>query len=477
VNGFHESNSAAGSIDRRVLLPAVRAAGDGSADVRGLRVADLPALRRGAGADRRVGYWLIRTLPWALLILLAGCSSHRAQQEATGIAYAGPTLLNLRKDLASKSQNVGSAKHGEKLEVLETRRRFVRVRTPAGIEGWTDTNLLLTQQQMDDLHRLAESVAKLPSQGAATVFDTLNMHAEPSRQSPSFFQIPESGSVEVIGHRIAPKYPPAAAPPAVHHAAPAPKKGKGKNAKSTTPPPPTPRPPAPPRNWEALSRPRSTDLPGYIPPAARANATVFEDWSLVRMKEARELDTKTGRKADLKVGWVLSGMLLMSIPDEVAQYAEGHRITSYVTLGEIKDKERNEVKPNWLWTTQSVSHVPYEFDSFRVFVWSTRRHRYETAYIERNIKGFYPVETQSMPGQDEKSFSLVLQDKDGNIYKRTYGFAGYRVRMISKTPYRSAAALPEGRGTHSFDADPVAPPAESSWGDKLRDWRKRWFGR
>jgi hypothetical protein len=432
---------------------------------------------------RRIETQLAFLLAAILAALLVACSSH-SPQPSTGIAYAGPALLNLRKDLASKSPNVGNAKHGDKLEVLETRRRFVRVRTPQGIEGWTDTNLLLTQQQMDDLHRLAVSVAKLPSQGAATVFDTLNMHAEPSRQSPSFYQIPESGSVDVIGHRVAPRYPPAApAAPIrrINASANAPPKKPKSKTQGNVPPPPMPAPPPPPPDWEQLSRPRAPQLPGYTEPAAKNASTAMDDWSLVRLKDAHSSgakpDSKADAKADVKAGWVLSRMLQMSIPDEVAQYAEGHRITAYVALGDVNDKRWNEAKPNWLWTTASTGQLPYEFDSFRVFVWSAQRHRYETAHIERNVKGYYPVETQDVPGQDEKAFSLVLQDKDGALYKRTYAFSGFRVRMISKTPYQSGPALPDVRGVRSFDPDPVAPPAESSWRHKLSDLRKRWFGR
>ncbi len=405
-------------------------------------------------------------------IALAGCGSRHPKEQATGVAYAGPAILNLRKDLGSKSPNVTSAHHGDRLEILETRRTFVRVLTPAGVEGWTDTKLLLTQHQMDDLHHLAQSVAKLPSQGAATVYDALNMHAQPSRQSASFYQIPEKGTVEVIGHSIAPRFPQAAPVVPVHRATPAPKKSAKSKSTKGPPPPPAPAPPPPPKKWEDMSRPRASDLPGYIPPASRPNATALDDWTLVRMR-----DPRADAKADPRVGWVLSRMLLMSIPDEVAQYAEGHRITAYVALGEVRDKERNAMMPNWLWTTQSASQVNYEFDSFRVFVWSTRRHRYETAYIERNVKGYYPIEAVPVPGQDEKSFSLVLQDKDGKIYRRTYGFAGYRVRMISKMPYELAPPLPMVRGTHSFEVDPVPAPEESSWWDKLRGLPKRWFGK
>ncbi len=130
----------------------------------------------------------------------------------------------------------------------------------------------------------------------------------------------------------------------------------------------------------------------------------------------------------------------MSIPDEVAQYAEGHRVTAYLPLGDVQDKTTDETKNNWLWTTASAGLRPYDFDSFRVFVWSSKRHHYETAYIERNVKGYYPVETVTLPGQEEKAFSVVLEDKDGKLYKRTYAFNGYHMRMISKDSIRSASA-------------------------------------
>ena len=42
----------------------------------------------------------------------------------------------------------------------------------------------------------------------------------------------------------------------------------------------------------------------------------MEDCNLVRSKEGR-------------TGWVLTRALRMAIPYEVAQYAEGHRITAY----------------------------------------------------------------------------------------------------------------------------------------------------
>lgn len=401
----------------------------------------------------------------ALALLLASCNSAPPPKPATGTAYAGPAVLILRTELGAKSQTAATVKHGDRLEVLETRRRFVKVRTVTGVEGWTDVNLLLSERQMADLRLLAASAAKLPSQGAAKVYEALNVHAEPYRQSPSFFQIPEGGTVDVIGHRITPHSPPPPPPkPAPVHRAAAPKKGKLRQVIAPLLPPPAPPPPPP--NWMELSKSRSSPAPAVKNPAAPVLPPPSEDdWGLVRM-------------ANGDTGWALSRMLVMDVPDDVAQYAEGHRVTAYLPLGDVQDKLKSDTKQNWLWTTASTGLRPYDFDSFRVFVWSSKRHHYETAYIERNVKGYYPVETVPMPGQDEKAFSVVVEDKDGKLYKRTFAFNGYHIRMVSKTPYQFPPPLPEVHTAGAFEPEAAPPsPPSASWGDQIRDWWLRVRGK
>ena len=46
----------------------------------------------------------------------------------------------------------------------------------------------------------------LPSQGVATTFGTLNVHTEPSRQSPSFVQVKEHEKVDVIAHKVSERH-------------------------------------------------------------------------------------------------------------------------------------------------------------------------------------------------------------------------------------------------------------------------------
>ena len=292
-------------------------------------------------------------------LLLGSCQQGPPQERAIGTAYAGPATLNLRKELSSRSSATTTVQHGEVLEILETRRRFVRVRTSKGEQGWTDANLLLSSEQMESLQRLSVHVAALPSEGAATVTETLNVHTEPARLSPSFFQIAENGSVEIVGHSVAPRNAPPTTTSALAPANPVARKAKAKQAKSA-PLIPAPHPMGPPANWEELSRPRVKDLPGYVPPAPPLSAPT-DDWSLVRTKDG-------------KAGWVLSRMLFMSVPDDLAQYAEGHRITAYQILGDVQDGDK--LKHDWMWATISPGVKCCEFDMIRVFVWSIKRHHY-----------------------------------------------------------------------------------------------------
>jgi hypothetical protein len=331
----------------------------------------------------------------------------------------------LRQELAPKSAISGTAKHGDKLSVIEYRHRLVKVRTAQGVEGWTDMRQLLTPQQMDALRGMAESAAHFPSQGAATVFESLNLHTEPNRTSPSFGQIPENGKADVIGHKLMPRIQAAADSTPTPVKPPAPRrKAKAKSSQTRIGPPPRPPAPQPPANWVALSVPKlEPETPATPPAPAPPPAPVpMDDWSLVRAPDG-------------KVGWVLTRPLSMAIPDEVAQYAEGHRITSYLPLGQVRDD--GAVKSNWFWTTITKGGEPYEFDSFRVFVWSLRHHRYETAYIERNIVGHYPSTVNNTT--DPPSFSVVIEGVDGNWYRKTYSFDGYRIRMVARERYSQTA--------------------------------------
>ena len=307
---------------------------------------------------------MVRPFLLLAILLLAACANKPNRAPAIGLAFAGPATLHLRKDIPQQSAVVGTVKHGDSLEIIQHRRRFIKVRTTAGVEGWTDEHLLLSQAEINTLRAFEKDVKSLPSQGVASTYEALNVHTEPDRQSPSFIQLKDGEKFDVIAHRLAPKGAQPRKPLVPTPVRKAPEKKKPRDSGRITPPP-IPKAPGPPRDWEDLSK-SPPEILALEAEAKQPRPVPMEDWSLIR----------TGKGES---GWVLTSKTYMAIPDDVAQYAEGRRITSYFPLSDVQDEDK--VKHHWLWTTIGVSSATYDFDSFRVFIWNVRRHRYETAYI------------------------------------------------------------------------------------------------
>jgi hypothetical protein len=375
-------------------------------------------------------------------LVLASCQTEPARAPSIGEAYAGPATLALRKDINPRSPEVVTVRHGDRLEIIQRRRRFLKVRNGAGREGWTEEHFLLSPQEIARLKSFSETVKSMPSQGVATTYDAVGVHSEPSRMSPSFLTIKEGDKFDVIAREVAPRRTlqrPALIQPPVKPAAA--KKAASKRKADALPPPPAPPPPKPPADWVELSGAQSGADPGK--PAAPAEPEPVDDWTLIR--------TASGES-----GWILSRRVSMSIPDEVAQYAEGRRITSYFRLGEVRDKDI--VKPTWLWTTVEESLQPYDFDSFRIFVWSLRHHRYETSFIQRRVRGYFPVLAK------DGGFSVCLEKDDGTRYRRSYAFAGYQVRASGDTAceVRKLEIAPESKPQRLAPATPDGPIPEQA---------------
>jgi hypothetical protein len=376
----------------------------------------------------------------SILSVLAGCSAKPAREPAISHAFAGPAMLNLHKEIDSKSATVTTVHHGDKLDIVGQRRRWYKVRTATGIEGWTSDRELLDTAQMRRLRALATETTGLPSQGVATTFSNLNVHSEPSRQSPSFVQMKEHEKVDVIAHKVSERGVEA---PKRELIPSRPKPAKKADKESKVPLPPPPPAPEPPPDWAELSKqgdpkPEEGDTPhGPV-----------DDWTLIRNESGQS-------------GWVLTSGLYLAIPDEVAQYAEGRRITSYFSIGKVRDGDTQ--KDIWLWTTSETLGEDHDFDGYRVFTWSLRRHRYETAYIQRRERGFFPVLAKT------GEFSVCLENDDGSRVRKRYVLKDTSVRPAGMSPClktsEPATAAPELKSA----------AAKKSFSDRVKDKAKGLF--
>jgi len=392
-------------------------------------------------------------LLFSAALFSVSCGDEPNREPALAEAFVAPATLQIRAELVARSPLVATLKHGERVEILGRRRRFYKLRTASGVTGWADSWQLLSTGGMEHLRELARQTAEAPSQGQATVFDALNVHTAPNRQAPSFFQIAPGTKVEVIAHEPVPRVPykpPSPLLPALESRKSAARKSK---REPKYPPPPRPQPPGLPKDWLALS--------GGLPPAQLAAPppvsapAVMEMWSLVRARDGRS-------------GWVLARMLLMTIPDEVAQYAERARIAAYFHMGDTLDRD-GVAHPAWLWA--AVSRPGADFDSLRLFTWNTRRNRYETSYIERNLTGFLPILIERRSIGEASAFAALIVEKDGSLQTRVYSVNAFRVRLASRRP----ATVPRRWYTpDEFKGQPLQLPVASqpapTWRDRLPAW-------
>jgi hypothetical protein len=138
---------------------------------------------------------------------------------------------------------------------------------------------------------------------------------------------------------------------------------------------------------------------------------------------------------------------------------------------------------------------PYDFDSLRVFNWSLRHHRYETAYIERNLAGFEPVLLEQVnftpPGKaalaagSEKlpGFSVCIQKKDGRRYRQMFALLTNVVRFAGERPCETAPSVQNlimASSSTPAPAAAVAPgpePAKESILARAKKSLRAWFGK
>jgi hypothetical protein len=133
-------------------------------------------------------------------------------------------------------------------------------------------------------------------------------------------------------------------------------------------------------------------------------------------------------------------MVDLDIPLDIAQYAEGQRIIGYFVLNTVEEEGKQESQYLVL-LNEPKDGLPYDYNQIRVFTRNRARHRYETAYRERNMEGYLPVKVGHQDFGKEgdlPTFTIRKMDDDGKINDVTYKLNGPIVRRVL-TPEEEAA--------------------------------------
>ena len=312
---------------------------------------------------------------WLLLLVIlvsivAAVSCNRGRARVLEVVYVSAPQAVLRDRVAAVFEKVGIVKNGDRIEVIDRDRRFLKVRTSAGLEGWLEQRYTISQQTYDQLQKLSQDAKSYPAQGTGTTRNDTNIHLEPSRDSDHLYQISQTAKVSILKRATSEKQP-------------------------------TARPP--------VAAPGKKDPP----------KSVMEDWWLIRDAQGH-------------TGWVLARMVDLDVPLDIAQYAEGQRIQSFFVLDEVNDGDK-KVPEYLVLLSEPRDGNPYDYDQVRVFTWNVRRHRYETAYRERKLEGFFPVSVSRENFDKEGElpvFTLKVRDDAGNLLDKKYKMNTPIVRRV-----------------------------------------------
>ncbi len=356
----------------------------------------------------------LRLTVFALLLVLTFSACKHSGGRVLETAYVSGLQVNLRDRVAVAYEKTGLVKNGDRVEVLDHDRHFVKVRTATGQTGWMEQRYLVSQQVFDQLQKLTAENANDPVQATGVTRNDTNLHVEPGRETEHLYQIASGEKLSILKRGTADKNgSPAASARLARPIQKQPAQRGGKSSKTGDRGGEKP-------NEEAAEQAES--LPAPATPRPIGPPPVIEDWYLVRDSHGR-------------VGWVLARMVDMDVPLDVAQYAEGQRIVAFFVLNQVEDRDQDVDKkvPQYLMVlTEPKDGLPFDFNQFRVFTWNTRRHRYETAYRER-IEGVLPVTvTKEDFGKEGvlPVFTVRALDEDGTISERKYKLNTPIVRRV-----------------------------------------------
>jgi SH3-like domain-containing protein len=311
----------------------------------------------------------------SLAIGAAGCS--RFHQEQHDLVYVSARQMYLHDRVAAVSNRVAEVVNGQQLEVIEHGRRFLKVKTAKNEIGWIEQHAVIDAKEYQAFEDLASQHKQDPVVAPGTIRDDIYLHIVPGRETEHFYLLAANAKVELLSRA------------SIAKAAPGERLARPASLAATRP--------------AASARPISVS-DSTAPVKPEEPPPVLEDWWLVRDAQGR-------------TGWLLASRVDVDVPDTVAVYSEGQRMVGAYEIAKVTDPEAttpNHEVPEYVTVLgPQKAGLPFDFDQVRVFTWSLRHHRYETAFRLHPIEGFFPVKISSEPVKDGTAPAFSFQLSSG----------------------------------------------------------------
>jgi len=354
--------------------------------------------------------------------------------------------MYLHDRVAAVSNRVAEVTNGQRLEVLEQSRRFLKVQTEKNEIGWIEERAVIDAKTFQIFDQLGVQHRQDPVVASGVLRDDIYLHLKPGRETERFYLLGANSKIQLLARTSVPKAEPGSTQAA---------------SQMTSKPSPPVKTPAQRSRSKSGAKSALSESTAHIPGQTNAVEPVMEDWWLVRDSQGR-------------TGWMLSSRMDVDVPDEIGTYAEGQRYVGAYVLNKVHDPEAatpNHEVPQYVTVLSPIkAGLPFDFDQVRVFTWSTRHHRYETAFRLHPIQGYLPVlvTTGSAGGAPTFSF-LIANGLDMTTVPATGITRRFRrglLHMRCATRARCASAPTWGRSHSATSPNPNLNPNQNPPGPR-----------
>jgi len=303
----------------------------------------------------------------------------RPKHEALGLAYVSERSVTLWSSVAQVREQTAVLPYGERVDVLARRNDNVKVRTAAGVVGWIDGRYLMDPELWQRCIKLLADSAGMPVQGRGRTKVQTNLRVMPGRSEPRLYQFGRGVSVEIVGRAVA--------------------------------------------DW--------VQVPDEKESSNEQVESKKEDWYLIRGVATRPPGEGSARTSNVNTttqpgdqtipiaGWVIGRFISLDLPDAVREGTSSANIRplAWFELNRVTTPEAE--RPQYLVAgTHGGEGQPCDFTTMRVYTWNQRKERYETAFIENDLCGAFPIRVgKDAKGEPEFNFHEMDNPKEERLYR------------------------------------------------------------
>ncbi|MFZ0334530.1 MAG: hypothetical protein WAN10_11245 [Candidatus Acidiferrales bacterium] len=254
-------------------------------------------------------------------------------------AYVGGQGATVWNSTAQIRSPVANLAYGQPVLIYQRDGDNVLVGTPAGVRGWVSSVSLMDPDIWRRVALLAETTKSMAVQAVGHTRARANLHTRPGRQAPIILEAPGDSPVTVLQHAMV-----------------------------------------------------TTQQTLNVGAGSPQNS---EDWWLVRANVRDVGDVS---------GWVLDRLVSLDLPEPLPEYqsSEDMTIVAWFEINRVEDSLSGGYRPEYLVTGMRDPQGACDFNLARVYTWSVKRHRYETAFLDSRLCGKLPVDITpaKSPGGD-----------------------------------------------------------------------------